>query len=211
MQNGANSAVGMAVIQIARHLGLRTINIIRHDRPNADNTLRLLTNLGGDINIPDTFVDSAEFKEILADLAPIKLAFNCVGGDLVTRMARAVGQGATIVTYGGMSKRPVALPVDLLAYRGIKLKGFWVSQWYKDHTLVERQQMLDEIIGMIRQKQLTAFNELHDLDDFSYALKQHMEPYRLRKVLLNLCPPDRLAEHDQKADDDYSVFETSVR
>jgi len=211
MQNGANSAVGLAVIQMARVLGLRTINIIRHDRPNAADTLRLLTNLGGDINIPDTFVDSAELKDILKDLPPIKLALNCVGGDLVTRMARCLGQGAAIVTYGGMSKRPVSLPTDLLAYRGIKLKGFWVSQWYKDHTAVERQRMMDAIIDMIRQKQLTAFNEMHDLDDFPYALQQHMAPYRLRKVLLNLSPPDRLEEHDQKRQEDYSVFEATVR
>ena len=32
MQNGANSMVGMAVIQLARERGIKTINIIRSDR-----------------------------------------------------------------------------------------------------------------------------------------------------------------------------------
>lgn len=211
MQNGANSAVGIAVIQIARQMGLRTINIVRHDRPAVEDTLRLLSNLGGDINVPDAFVDSAEFKEMLAEVPPVTLALNCVGGELVTHMARSMGQGGTIVTYGGMSRRPVSLPIDLLAYRGIKLKGFWVSQWYKDHSLEDRQHMMDDIIGMIRQNQLTSFYEMHDLDDFAHAMQQHMEPFRLRKILLNLSPPDRLVEHDEKTEKDYEVFETTVR
>jgi len=32
MQNGANSMVGLAVIQLAREMGLKTINIVRSDR-----------------------------------------------------------------------------------------------------------------------------------------------------------------------------------
>ena len=33
IQNGANSGVGLYVIQLARHFGFRTINVIRN-RPN---------------------------------------------------------------------------------------------------------------------------------------------------------------------------------
>ena len=32
IQNGANSMVGLAVVQMARELGLKTINIVRTDR-----------------------------------------------------------------------------------------------------------------------------------------------------------------------------------
>lgn len=32
IQNGANSVVGLSVIQIAREMGIKTINIIRGDR-----------------------------------------------------------------------------------------------------------------------------------------------------------------------------------
>lgn len=39
--------VGLAVIQIAKLMGIRTINIIRSDRPGADKVLKLLQNLGG--------------------------------------------------------------------------------------------------------------------------------------------------------------------
>ena len=33
IQNGANSSVGMAVIQLCKHMGVHTINVVR-DRPN---------------------------------------------------------------------------------------------------------------------------------------------------------------------------------
>ncbi len=39
MQNGANSMVGLAVIQMAREMGVKTINIVRSDRYDYCNKL----------------------------------------------------------------------------------------------------------------------------------------------------------------------------
>ncbi|KAF7467438.1 Hypothetical predicted protein [Marmota monax] len=41
--------------------------------------------------------------------------------------------GGTMVTYGGMAKQPVTAPVSLLIFKDLKLRGFWLSQWKKDH------------------------------------------------------------------------------
>ena len=43
IQNGANSMVGLSVIQMAREMGVKTINIVRSDR--FDIILLLLTDL----------------------------------------------------------------------------------------------------------------------------------------------------------------------
>lgn len=172
--------------------------------------LRLLSNLGGDINIPDSYLHTADFKELITELPPIKLALNCVGGEVATDMARVVGSGATMVTYGGMSKQPLAVPADLLAAKQLSLKGFWISQWFESHSIAERKTMLDEITTMIKNKKLSFFFELHDFDDFAFALKKSQEPFRLRKVVLNLDYPDRLKEHDARPSSDYEVFETSA-
>lgn len=45
IQNGANSGVGQAVIQIAKHLKINTINVIR-DRPNLEALKSYLMSLG---------------------------------------------------------------------------------------------------------------------------------------------------------------------
>jgi hypothetical protein len=44
---------------------------------------------------------------------------------------------------------------------------------------------------MIKDRKLSYHYELHDFDDFDYALKRSLEPYRLRKVVLNMDCPDR--------------------
>eukprot|EP00981_Chlorochromonas_danica_P011714 scaffold4233_cov180-Ochromonas_danica.AAC.5 len=64
IQNGANSMVGLAVIQIAREMGIKTLNVVRSDRPDVDDVLQLLTNLGGDINIPANYLPTYNFQEV---------------------------------------------------------------------------------------------------------------------------------------------------
>ena len=207
MQNGANSMVGLAVIQMARMMGIKTINIIRSDRPDADKVLRLLSNLGGDVNVLDTQVNTEGFNEILAELSPCKVAFNCVGGDAATEMVRCLAPGGTVVTYGGMSKRPLTIPTDLIVYKQLKLVGFWMAAWYAERGAGEKERMITEIVGMIRSKQLAFFFEIHDFDDFHHALDTSLEPYNFRKVVLNLDYPDRLQQHDSRDPEDYFVFE----
>ena len=47
IQNGANSAVGQAVIEIAKAMKVVTVNIVR-DRPNIEDLKNELRNLGAD-------------------------------------------------------------------------------------------------------------------------------------------------------------------
>ena len=47
IQNGANSAVGQAVIEIAKSMKVVTVNIVR-DRPNIEDLKNELRNLGAD-------------------------------------------------------------------------------------------------------------------------------------------------------------------
>lgn len=207
IQNGANSMVGLAVIQMARELGIKTINIIRSDRPNGEQALRLLSNLGGDINIPDSVVPTAGFQDILRELSPIKLGLNCVGGETTTDLARCLGNQGTLVTYGGMSKKHLSIPTDLVTYKQLQLKGFWIADWYDTHSVTERQAMYEEIFTAVKAKKLSFFYEVYDFDDFAYALKKSQEPFKFRKVILNLDHPDRLKEHDAKIAGDYAKFD----
>ena len=96
-----------------------------------------MTNLGGDVNVFDTYLNSADFNEVVKDLPPIKLALNCVGGQCATDLARALAPGGTMVTYGGMSKQPLSIPHDLLTYKQLNLRGFWIADWYATHSREE--------------------------------------------------------------------------
>jgi trans-2-enoyl-CoA reductase len=210
IQNGANSMVGLAVIQMAKLMGIKTINIVRSDRPNVTDVLRMIETLGGDVNITDDQINTVEFREILADLPPCKLAFNCIGGEHTTEMIRCLDTNATVVTYGGMSKKPLTIPFDILASKQLQVKGFWMANWYETNGITAKTDMMNDIVDLIRNKQLTFFYEVHDFDDFHHALDISTRPYQLRKVILNLDHPDRLKEHDAMDPEEYRIFEASV-
>ena len=74
----------------------------------------------------------------------------------------------------------------------------------------DRAQMNANIATMIRTNHLTLFFAEHDFDDFGFALEQAQVPMALRKVVLRMDAPDRMAEHDALTAKDYEVFETDV-
>lgn len=210
IQNGANSMVGYAVVQMAREMGLKTINVIRSDRPETDTINRLLSNLGGDVNITDEYVNTRGFHEIIQELGPIKLALDCVGGETVTHMSRVLAPGSTIVTFGSMSKKAITVPYDVLSSKMLKIRGFWISKWMEENSKEYRAKMLRKISEMIKCKKLSFFFQIHDLDDFQYALAKSEERFNFRKVVLNIDFPDRMVEHDNRDKNDYEVFEASL-
>jgi NADPH:quinone reductase-like Zn-dependent oxidoreductase len=151
---------------------------------------------------------TANFNEIMEEMGPCKLAFNCVGGAVATDMARSLASGGTMVTYGEMSNQVLSLPMDLVASKQLQLKGFSINAWMATHSYTEKQHMIGAVTSLIREKQLTFFYEMHDFDDFNHALKESYEPYRLRKVVLNMDYGNRFAEHDAlDQENDYIHFQ----
>ncbi|XDA73108.1 hypothetical protein R6Z07M_003382 [Ovis aries] len=133
IQNASNSGVGQAVIQIAAALGLRTINVLR-DRPDLQKLTDRLKNLGADHIVTEEGLRKPEMKSFFKDVPQPRLALNCVGGKSSTELLRHLAPGGTMVTYGGMAKQPVIASASQLIFKDLKLRGFWLSQWKKDHS-----------------------------------------------------------------------------
>ncbi|KAM3517333.1 hypothetical protein NHJ13051_009072 [Beauveria bassiana] len=157
IQNGANSGVGRAAIQFGKLWGLRSINVVR-DRDSSEATESLKHNLhalGADVVVTESQFLSREWKDQLADITrngrdSIGLALNCVGGKSATTLARALGKGGTLVSYGGMSRQPITLPVGLLIFKDIRFVGFWLSTW-NERDVLGKKHMVDDILDMMRQ------------------------------------------------------------
>jgi trans-2-enoyl-CoA reductase len=62
-----------------------------------------------------------------------KLGLNCVGGASSTAVAKSLAPGSTIVTYGGMSMKPLTIPTSLLIFKDLTCKGFWLSGSQMQH------------------------------------------------------------------------------
>lgn len=157
IQNGANSGVGRAAIQFGKLWGLRSINVIR-DRESREETELLkqeLIGLGADIVVTESQFLAREWRDRLAEITrhgrdEISLAMNCVGGKSATTLARALGEGGTMVTYGGMSKQPVSLPIGLLIFKDIRFVGFWLSKW-NERDVAGRKHMIGDILSLMKQ------------------------------------------------------------
>ncbi|KAI9144711.1 hypothetical protein BKA69DRAFT_1020642, partial [Paraphysoderma sedebokerense] len=152
IQNGANSAVGQAVIQLAAAWGYKSINIVR-DRPNLPQLVEELKALGATYVVTDSNLrkESKSISSVLGGRT-ISLGLNCVGGKSATEVARTLGQNGVLVTYGGMSREPVTLPTSLFIFKNLAAKGFWMTRWSSQASLSERQSMFEDIVHLIRQK-----------------------------------------------------------
>lgn len=147
IQNGANSAVGQAVIQIAAAFGINTINVVRN-RPNIDELKDYLTRLGATVVVTEE--ELRKSKTVKALPSP-RLALNCVSGRSGTEILRQLEHGGVMVTYGGMSRQPVIGPVGSLIFNDLTLRGFWMTQWNKEHfSDPQRQQMLDDLFQLAK-------------------------------------------------------------
>jgi len=153
VQNAANSVCGQAVIQLARLAGVKTLNIIR-DRPNYKEVVEQLKTLGGDVVVSEEFARSSDFASVIADLPKPVLALNAVGGASSTELSRLLGNGGTMVTYGGMSKQGVIVPTSNVIFKDLSLRGFWLTRWNETHTRAERQEVLKTLADLVRAKKL---------------------------------------------------------
>ncbi|KAI9508199.1 hypothetical protein F5148DRAFT_943477 [Russula earlei] len=134
VQNGANGAVGQAVIQLARNAGVKTLNFVR-SRDDIDALRRELEDLGATHVV--TYDELGDKKSIKAKVngwtggQDIRLGLNCVGGESTMAMAGLLGSDAHLVTYGAMAKRPVPIPASFYIFKNLTSHGFWLSRWYE--------------------------------------------------------------------------------
>jgi trans-2-enoyl-CoA reductase len=145
IQNAANSGAGQCVIQIARELGYRTVNVVRRAE-----LVQELQTLGGDV----VLVDSDTIRDEVAaatERAPIQLALNAVGGDNAVRVAKCLASDGTMVTYGAMSLQPLCIPNGMLIFKNLRFTGFWVNRWYDAATPEERAKTFAPIFDMAKR------------------------------------------------------------
>ncbi|KAL0129716.1 hypothetical protein PUN28_001761 [Cardiocondyla obscurior] len=153
IQNGGNSAVGQQVIQLCKIWNYKSINIVR-DRPNIKELKNQLTTLGATEVLTEEEVRNTQLFKSKKLPAP-KLALNCIGGQSAHEVMRHLDHSGTMVTYGGMSREPLTVPIAALIFKNISVKGFWMTAWTKANMeSQERMDMFQNLAGFFRDKKL---------------------------------------------------------
>ena len=141
-QNAATSAVGRAVIEIAKDQGCKTLNMVR--RQEAVGELR---DLGADAVVVDGPEMADAAAAALGGTKP-RLGLNAVGGASATRLAGLLAEGAELVTYGAMSKEALKIPNGFLIFRDLDFRGFWLTQWLRRASHRERDAVFGEVFRL---------------------------------------------------------------
>ena len=178
IQNAANSAVGRAVIEIARDLGFKTVNVVR--RAELIDELRAL---GGDIVLVDGEKLRDEVKAATGG-APIRLGLNSVGGDSALHLANCLAFGGTLVSFGAMSLQPLKIPTGLFIFKDLRFRGIWINKWYDNATMAERVAAFNPLFEMAKRGLLkTKVEKAYSVDDAKSAVAHAMQSKRSGKVI----------------------------
>ncbi|HEY5791697.1 MAG TPA: 2-enoyl thioester reductase domain-containing protein [Chthoniobacterales bacterium] len=176
VQNAANSGVGRCVIQIARQLGFRTLNVCR--RPEL---LEELTALGGDECV-------TEEMDLKNHAPAAKLALNAVGGASALNVANALAPGGAHVTYGAMGRQPVKIPNGLLIFKNLSFHGFWVTKWLAALEPAARRALFDRLAGWVSAGRLIQpIAGIYPPEKIAEALAEAAREKRSGKVMLKFA------------------------
>lgn len=125
-QTGANSAVGLYVIALAKHFGLKTLNVVRRDA-----AAEIVRTTGGDQVIVGTEKLGDAVAEAL-DGARLSLVLDATGGTVVGDLAHALKFGGKVVSYAVVSGAPPVVPILDMIFNEVNQTGFWVINWPRD-------------------------------------------------------------------------------
>ena len=180
IQNAANSGVGQCLIQIAKELGLQTVNAVRRDGLEES-----LKSLGADHVLLDDAELVEKVRNICGDQMP-KLASNAVGGDSALRQMDALAEHGTQVTFGAMSMRSLKVPNKFLIFKGISLRGLWITKWISNSPRHEVAAVYQKLAQLVVDGKLTqSVDTLYKPQDLHQALSHAQQGERQGKVLLD--------------------------
>jgi mitochondrial enoyl-[acyl-carrier protein] reductase / trans-2-enoyl-CoA reductase len=182
IQNAANSGAGRAVIQIARELGYKTVNVVRRSELIAE-----LRAEGGDVVLVDSENLRHEVEDAIAG-PPIRLGLNAVGGESALRLANCLAPRSTLVTYGAMSLQPLKIPNGLLIFKDLRFRGIWINKWYDNATPAQRMEAFQHLFEMAKRGLLqTKVEKAYPLSEAKAAVAHAARGQRSGKIIFEFA------------------------
>jgi NADPH:quinone reductase-like Zn-dependent oxidoreductase len=177
-QNLGNSAVGQAVVALARRAGFKTLSVVR--RPEGAKRLHAL---GAD----QVIAAAPDLEERIAAALGgerLSLVVDGVGGNGAAELVGALRDGGTVVSYSSQTGEPPVLALPDLIYRGISLRGFYIVEWVKTAPRKVLEATYAELAGLVEEGVLSAAVEAtYPLSAYAAALTHAQNPERAGKIL----------------------------
>lgn len=131
--NAASSSVGLALIQVANHLGVRTIALTR----TAAKAAALVDHGATHVIVTDTEDVPERVLELTANQG-VRMALDAVAGPGITDLARLVAPEGTLLLYGALSGQPTPYPGVDLGLPALNLRSYTMHETSRDPLRLAR-------------------------------------------------------------------------
>jgi NADPH:quinone reductase-like Zn-dependent oxidoreductase len=182
LQSAAGSTLGRMLINLGRHDGFKTLNVVRRHE-----AIDELKKLGGDavISSSDGPIDD-QVREITGG-AGARYAIDPVGGEAGTGVFRSLGPGGRLVLYGTLSGEPITVDPRLVISGPRSVEGFWLGHWMLQRSIPSALLLFREIAALIRQGVLRSeIGHVYPLSEIKDAAREAAIVGRQGKILLRL-------------------------
>jgi NADPH:quinone reductase-like Zn-dependent oxidoreductase len=177
-QTGASSATAGYVVALAKHAGLRTLNVVRR----AD-SVTPLKDAGADVVLVEGGDLTDQAAEAIGD-APLELIIDAVAGEPVAKLASLLKAGGPIVSYTARNRQPLSIPIVDLIFRGLSVHGYWLNRWLDSTPQETIVRTYRELADLVRSGTLAAPVEAtYALADYREAIGHAARNDRHGKVL----------------------------
>ena len=182
LQTAAGSALGRMVIRLGRHLGFRTINVVRRREQGQE-----LLQAGGDAVICSCEESIEEWVQKITGDQGVLYALDAVGGATGMAVVKSLAAGGRLLLYGTLSGEPIQLDPRALMTGSRKIEGFWLSNWVSRQSLVTMMLLFRRINKLLAAGILTSdVGATFTMEDIQSAVVEAQKPGRHGKVLLRL-------------------------
>jgi len=179
IQDAANSGVGTSLIRLAKADGVRTVNVVR--RPELIEPLQAI---GADVVVVDGEDLPEEVREKTGG-APVRLAIDAIGGEIVLRLADCLAEGGTVVNYGLLSGQPCMLGAHHTIFKSITLTGFWLQKRLTAMARPDLEALYADLADRVRTGALTVEVErTYPIEEIKAALAHAERAGRGGKILV---------------------------
>jgi len=182
LQTGASSVLGKNVIQLSKHFGFKTINLVR----NPDQVKDLIA-LGADAVICTANEDVHAKVMQVTEGKGVKYAIDPVGGDITSTVLQTLSYGGKLTIFGQLSKEDIHFPSGLLVVKLLTLAGFWLVDWIKSASPEEQKNTMAQLIGLFASGTLHCpVEKEYALEEATAAIQASITPGRGGKVLFRI-------------------------
>lgn len=198
LQNAGNSGVGIMVSQLTKRMNVLCVSVVRRGNKDKDEWNSLVKFLQDtakadlvladeDLSDPDQFGRCQEEVRQLSEDPPL-LALNTVGGESASNLLNLLGNGGTMVTYGGISGKPVTTTTADMVAKDLRLVGHWHSRWMSKYSIPDKSEMVNELVEAVLNDELQCpASKVFDLADYLDALAFDTNQSGQRSKLVFRC------------------------